>query len=58
MIRSHKPGTKIVALSADFDRAVQEGSVAEGQVFDCYVVKPFKFSTLTAAIEELVLESV
>ena len=53
MIRSHSPATKLVALSADLERATQEGSLVEGQVFDYYIVKPFKFSTLTAAIEEL-----
>jgi len=53
MIRSHTPDTKLVALSADLERATQEGSLPEGRVFDCYIVKPFKFSTLTTAIEEL-----
>ena len=54
LIRSHKPDTKLVAISADIERATQEESVAEGRIFDCYIVKPFKFSALTAAIEGIV----
>jgi CheY-like chemotaxis protein len=53
MIRSHTPGTKLVALSAHIERAAMEGSGAEGKVFDAFIVKPFKFSTLIAEIEEI-----
>jgi CheY-like chemotaxis protein len=49
-----KPDTKLVAISADIERATREESVAEGRIFDYYIVKPFKFSTLTAAIEGIV----
>jgi CheY-like chemotaxis protein len=53
MIRSHTPGTKLVALSAHIERAAMEGSGGEVKVFDSFIVKPFKFSTLVAEIEEI-----
>jgi CheY-like chemotaxis protein len=52
MIRSHKPQTWLIALSADLERATLEGPDAKGrQVFNCFIVKPFQFNTLSKAIE-------
>jgi DNA-binding response OmpR family regulator len=52
MIRSHKPQTWLIALSADLERATLEGPDVKGrQVFDIFIVKPFQFNTLSAAIE-------
>jgi CheY-like chemotaxis protein len=53
MIRSHTPGTKLIALSAHTERAASADTGKEEQVFDSFIIKPFKFSTLVAEIAEI-----
>jgi len=53
MIRSHTPGTKLIALSAHIERSELGDTDGGQQVFDSFIVKPFKFSTLFAEIAEI-----
>jgi CheY-like chemotaxis protein len=53
MIRAANPQTKLVALSADIERAVLESPPANRLLFDHVILKPFKFSALSAAIEDI-----
>ena len=50
LIRRHTPATRLIALSAHTERAVSPGLGSEPLIFDAYVVKPYKFSTLLAEI--------
>ena len=53
MIRSHTPGTKLIALSAHSERTTPGDTGKEEHVFDSFILKPFKFSTLFAEIAEI-----
>jgi CheY-like chemotaxis protein len=53
MIRAAYPQTRLVALSADLERTALEGSAADRLLFDHFILKPFKFSALSAAIENI-----
>ncbi|WP_183362487.1 response regulator [Geomonas limicola] len=52
MIRSQQPRTKLIALSADLERAVQQRTGHETLVFDHFLAKPFHFKALMAVIDE------
>lgn len=52
MIRSLHPGTRLIALSADLERALQERSGEAAGIFDHFIAKPFHFKTLMAVIDE------
>jgi CheY-like chemotaxis protein len=52
MIRSHTPATKLIALSAHIERA-EMGDTGAVPIFDSFILKPFKFSTLFAEIAEI-----
>lgn len=53
MIRTHRPNTKLIALSADIERAVRQRADTEAKVFDHFLAKPFHFKALMAVIEDL-----
>jgi CheY-like chemotaxis protein len=53
MIRSHTPATKLIALSAHVERAALVDTGSGEQVFDSFILKPYKFSTLFAEIAEI-----
>lgn len=53
MIRSHTPSTKLIALSAHIESSELGDRDRGQQVFDSFIVKPFKFSTLFAEIGDL-----
>ena len=53
MIRSHTPGTRLIALSAHVERAALDDTGKEERIFDSFIIKPFKFSTLFDEIAKI-----
>jgi len=51
LIRSRRPDTRLVAISADLERAAHKSCCFDRQVFDSYLAKPFQFRDLMAVIE-------